>query len=90
MASCYDFRLISGVNFTNILQAAFALVDPKSVKKIENLTVVFMPLGSAHVKAVRRTLMKLCPDRVRKTNQIAFIDMSFAVKDVASATSKSS
>jgi len=28
-----------GVDFINILCAAFTLVDPKSVKKIDNLTV---------------------------------------------------
>jgi hypothetical protein len=35
------------------------LVDPKSVKKIENLTVFLTLLGSARVKAVCRRLMKL-------------------------------
>ncbi len=38
------------------------LVDPKSVKKIDNLTVFFTLLGSVSVKAVRRMLMKLSPD----------------------------
>jgi hypothetical protein len=28
-----------GVNFINILQAAFALEDPESAKKTDNLTV---------------------------------------------------
>ncbi len=46
------------VNFTNLLRAAFTLVDLESVKKIDNLTVVFMLLGSACIKAVRRMLMK--------------------------------
>ncbi len=50
-----------GVNFINVLHTAFTLVDPKSVKKIDNLTVFFTLLGSASVKAVRRTLMKLSP-----------------------------
>ncbi len=49
----------SGVNFTNVLQAAFMLIDPESIKKIDNLTVFFTLLGSARVKAVRRMLMKL-------------------------------
>jgi len=48
-----------GVNFTNILRAAFTLIDPKRVKKIDNLTVFFTLLRSARVKAVCRTLMKL-------------------------------
>ncbi len=51
----------SGVNFINVLCTAFTLVDPKSVKKIDNLTVFFTLLGSARVKAVRRTLVKLTP-----------------------------
>jgi len=42
-------------------QAAFTLVDRKSVKKIDNLTVIFMHLGSACVKAAPKTLMKLIP-----------------------------
>jgi hypothetical protein len=31
-----------GVNFINILHTAFTLVDPKSVKKIDNLTAFFL------------------------------------------------
>ena len=38
------------------------LVDPKSVKKTDYLTVFFTLLGSVSVKAVHRTLMKLSPD----------------------------
>ncbi len=55
------YDVTSGVNFINILRTAFPLVDPKSVKKIDNLTVFFTLLGSARLKAVRRTLMKLSP-----------------------------
>jgi len=51
----------AGVNFINVLCTAFTLVDPKSVKKIGNLTVFFMLLGSARVKAVHRMLVKLTP-----------------------------
>ena len=47
------------VNFTNILRAAFTLADPKSAKKLLNLTAFFALLVSAGVKAARRTLMKL-------------------------------
>ena len=43
------------VNFINILCTAFMLVDPKSVKKIDNLTVFFTLLGIASVKAEHRT-----------------------------------
>ena len=53
---------VAGVNFTNILQAAFTCADPKSAIKLLNLTVFFALLGSAHVKAARRTLVKLTPD----------------------------
>ena len=56
--------LLPGVNFTNVLRAAFALVDPISAKKLLNLTVFFALLGFAHVKAARRTLVKLNPGRV--------------------------
>jgi hypothetical protein len=50
-----------GVNFTNILQAAFMHADPKRPKKMLNLTVFFALLGSAHVKAARKMLVKLTP-----------------------------
>jgi len=52
-------KLTPGVNFIKILCTSFMLVDPKSIKKIDNLSIFFMLLGSAHVKAVCRTLMKL-------------------------------
>ena len=48
-----------GVNFTNVLRAAFTSADPKSAIKLLNLTVFFALLGSARVKAARRTLVKL-------------------------------
>ena len=54
-------KTCSGVNFTNILRAAFVLADPKSTKKLLNLTVFFALLVSAGVKAARRTLVKLTP-----------------------------
>jgi len=40
------------------------LVYPKSVIRIDNLTVFFTLLGSVHVKAVHRMLMKLSPKRL--------------------------
>jgi len=46
------------VNFTNVLQAAFTLVDPKSVKNKLCHQHLFTLSGSAIVKAVLRTLMK--------------------------------
>ncbi len=54
-------KLTAGVNFINVLPAAFRLADPESAKQIDNLTVFFALSGSARVKAARRTLMKLNP-----------------------------
>jgi hypothetical protein len=48
-------KLMAGVNFTNILLTAFTLIAPESIKKIDNLTVIFTLLGSASVKDVHRT-----------------------------------
>jgi len=36
-------------------------VEPKRVKKIDNLTVIFKLLGSSRLKAARRTSTKLTP-----------------------------
>ena len=52
---------LSGFNFINVLPAAFTHVDPKSAKKLLDLTVFFALLGSLCVKAACRTLMKLTP-----------------------------
>ncbi len=54
--------LQSGVNFTNILVADFALIGPKSAKQHCWLDcLLFVHSGSAHVNAAHRTLMKLTP-----------------------------
>jgi len=53
------------VNFTNILQAAFTLPDPKSAKKTDSLTVFFALLGSVCIKALCKMLMKSAPDGKR-------------------------
>jgi len=50
--------LIHGVNFNNILQAAFAHADPKA-QKDKQLGCIFALLESVSAKAARRTLMKL-------------------------------
>ncbi len=42
----------AGVIFTNVLHAAFMLVDPKSVKNTVKLSIFFTLLGSTSVKAV--------------------------------------
>jgi len=54
-------EMTPSVNFTNVLRTTFTLVDPESVKMIDNLTVFFTLLGSASIKALRKTLMKLSP-----------------------------
>ena len=59
LLNCCVFLL--GVNFTNILCAAFTRKDTKSAKKQLELTVFFVLLGSAHVKAGCRMLVKLTP-----------------------------
>ena len=41
------------------LRTAFTQADPKSAIKLLNLTVFFAVLGSARVKAARRTSVKL-------------------------------
>ena len=55
-------KLTAGVNFINILRLAFMCADPKSAKKIDNLTVFFVLSGSARVKATQIMLMKLTPN----------------------------
>jgi len=52
-------KLTTGVDFINVLRAAFAHTDPKSPKKTDNLNVFFALLGSARTKAALRMLMKL-------------------------------
>jgi hypothetical protein len=52
----------SGVNFINVLRAAFTRADPKSTKKTVKLSNFCAFLGSARIKAVFRMLMKLTTD----------------------------
>ena len=68
----------AGVNFANILQAAFVREDPKSAIKLLNLTVFFAFLGSERVKAALRMLVKLTPAGVNFANilQAAFAPIS--------------
>jgi len=44
-----------GVNFINVLQAAFTCTDPESAKRQSNQQL----WGPASIKAVRKMLMKL-------------------------------
>jgi hypothetical protein len=52
----------SGVNFINVLRAAFICADPKRTKNTVKLSVFFVLLGSSCEKAAHRLLMKLTPD----------------------------
>jgi len=54
-------KLTPGVNFINVLRAAFAHADTRSIKNAVKSSVSFNLLGSAHIKAARRTLMNLTP-----------------------------
>jgi len=55
-AALHSKSVVPGVNFINILRAAFTRVGPKSAKRLS-----FALLGSACVKAACKTLMKITP-----------------------------
>jgi hypothetical protein len=64
--------LISGVNFINVLRTAFVLVEIlKAWELSQVISIFFTLLGSASIKVVRRTLMKLSPG-------VNFINVLFA------------
>ena len=44
-------KLTPGANFINVLQAAFTLTDPKSIKKLLDLTVFFCAFGICERKS---------------------------------------
>jgi len=67
---CWWKWLRTGVNFINILRAAFARADPKIAIKIDNSTVFFALSGSERVKAAHRTLIKM-------TTGVNFINIQF-------------
>jgi len=50
-----------GVDFTNVLQAAFTRSDPKSVKRQSSHKCHFALLGSAGVKAARKHVGEINP-----------------------------
>ncbi len=50
-----------GLNFINVLSAAFTCADPKSEKDNDDLTVFFTLLVSTSSKAACKMLMKLTP-----------------------------
>ena len=51
----------TGVNFINILRAAFVRADPKSAKKTVQSISFFVILLSAHVKAVHKNIGEINP-----------------------------
>jgi hypothetical protein len=58
----FGFISLSGVNFINVPLAALPRTDPESVKFQLSRQYLFTLLGSVHVKALSKTLMKLTPD----------------------------
>ncbi len=54
-------RVQSGVNFTNMLQPAFASKDPKSAKGTDDLTVFLHFLEYVHVKAMSTHVGEIDP-----------------------------
>jgi len=53
---------LTGVNFINILQAAFKHKDIESPKSTVKLSVFFALLGSVPARPAHKMLMKLTPD----------------------------
>ncbi len=51
----------SAVNFTNVLCAAFTLLDPEKVKKIDNLTVFFKAFGICKRKSCMQNVDEIEP-----------------------------
>jgi len=51
-----------GVNFINLLRAAFTQKEPKFAKKTVRSSVSFALLGPTQIKAARKMLMKLTQD----------------------------
>ena len=72
----FGAKSIKSVNFTNVLNTDFALVDPESVRTHSSCQYHFTLLGSTSVKAVRRTLMKLTPKHC-----IAILAPKFCMKN---------
>jgi hypothetical protein len=50
-----------GLNFINVLRAAFAPVDPKSVKRYWHRDWILTLLGATGVKAVRKNVGEIEP-----------------------------
>ena len=57
----YALVLFPGVNFTDILRAAFTYENPKSAKS--QVKQLFVLLGSARIKASRKLVDEIDPSR---------------------------
>jgi hypothetical protein len=73
--SAVSFLLLGpGVNFINVLREAFTCQIPESVTFQLSHQCLFTLLGSACIKAARKTLMKLTPtnmnDAQKKVDEI--------------------
>jgi len=63
-------KLAPGINFINVLRAAFTEAVPKRVKIMSSHQYLFTLLGSACLKAAHKILMKL-------TTGVNFINILF-------------
>jgi hypothetical protein len=52
-------KLSTGVDFTNILKAAFAHKDPKIPKRHKSLGCLFVLLGSSRIKFARKHVSEI-------------------------------
>ena len=52
-------RYIPGVNFINVFTSSFHACRSEKCKKLLDLTVLFALLGSVHLKAAHKMLVKL-------------------------------
>jgi len=69
-------RWVPGVNFTNILCAAFTLIDPQSANNDSQVISHFELLGSVYVKAAQKMLMILTLESISST----FYSRIFCIK----------
>ena len=62
----------SGVNFINVFTCSFYAGRSQKPKKLLNLTVFWALLGSAHLKAAHKMLVKLTPGLVDVLRNILY------------------
>ena len=68
-------------NFTNILQPAFRLEDPKSAKKDSQVKPLLSLSGSKWVKAARKDVDEIDPDSP-VTDHILKVDLEWRLKSI--------